>query len=121
MLERYDEKHWSKDKAATACPEKGKPKKGASVEGLSIRVLKKAKVEKFCQKCKTYGGAHQTHNTNDSRHWDRDGKPLGQYGSKPSKKNKPSKKWGQKRAGVYDVNARGHSERPEKSCKEQKA
>jgi hypothetical protein len=48
MLERYGEKQWSKDKAATARPEKGKPKKGASVESSSIRVPKKAKVEKFC-------------------------------------------------------------------------
>jgi hypothetical protein len=35
MLERYGEKQRSKDKAATARPEKGKPKKGAS-EGSTI-------------------------------------------------------------------------------------
>jgi hypothetical protein len=44
MLERYGEKQRSKDKAATARPEKGKPNKGASKGGSSIRVPKKAKV-----------------------------------------------------------------------------
>ena len=100
MSERYGEKQRSKDKATTACPEKGKPKKGAS-EGSNIRVPKKAKVEKFCQKCKTYGGSHQTHNTNDCRRWDKDGKPLGQYGSKPSEKNKPYKKHGGEKGLAY--------------------
>jgi hypothetical protein len=36
MLERYDKKQRSKDKAATARPEKGKPSKGASKGGLSF-------------------------------------------------------------------------------------
>ena len=94
MLERYGEKQRSKDKAATARSEKGKPNKGASKAGSSIRVPRKARVEKFCQKCKTYGGAHQTHNTTKCRCWDKDGKPLGQYGSKPSKKHEPYKKHG---------------------------
>jgi hypothetical protein len=44
MLERYGEKQQSKGKAATARPEKGKPNKGASKGGSSIRVPKKAKV-----------------------------------------------------------------------------
>ena len=48
MLERYGKKQRSKDKAATTRPEKGKPNKGASTGGSSIRVPKKAKVEKFC-------------------------------------------------------------------------
>ena len=58
-----------------------------------------AKIKKFCQKCKTYGGAHQTHNTNGR--WDKDGKPLGQYGSKPSEKNKPYKKHGGEKGLAY--------------------
>jgi hypothetical protein len=53
MLERYGEKQRSKDKAATARPEKGKPNKGASKRGSSIQIPKKAKIEKLCQKCKT--------------------------------------------------------------------
>ena len=48
MLEHYGEKQRSKDKAATARPEKGKPNKGTSKGGSSIRVPKKARVEKFC-------------------------------------------------------------------------
>jgi hypothetical protein len=87
-------KQRSKDQAATARPEKGKPSKGASKGGSSIRVPKKAKVEKFCQKCKTYGGAHQTHNTIECHRWDKDGKPLGQYGRKSFEKHKPYKKNG---------------------------
>jgi hypothetical protein len=101
MLERYGEKQRSKDKAATARLEKGKPTKGASEGGSSIRVPKKAKVEKFCQKCKTYCGAHQTHNTNECHRWDKDSKPLGQYGNKPSKKNKPYKNNGGKKGLAY--------------------
>ena len=38
MLERYGEKQRSKDKAATARPEKGKPNKGASTGVLSVFV-----------------------------------------------------------------------------------
>jgi hypothetical protein len=41
MLKRYGKKQQSKEKAATAHPEKGKPSKGASKGGLSIRVPKK--------------------------------------------------------------------------------
>ncbi len=76
MLERYSKKQRSKVKAATARPEKGKPNKGLSKGGSSIRVTKKAKVEKFCQKCKTYGGAHQTHNTTECCRLDNDVSPL---------------------------------------------
>ena len=101
MLERYGKKQRSKDKAATARPEKGKPNKGASKAGSSIRVPRKAKVEKFCLKCKTYGRAHQTHNTTKCCCWDKDGKPLGQYGSKPSEKNKPYKKHGGEKGLTY--------------------
>jgi hypothetical protein len=101
MLERYGEKQRSKDKVTTARPEKGKPKRGASAEGLTIRVPKKARTEKFCQRCKTHGGSHLTHNTNDCRRYDKDGKPLGQYGSKPSEKHKPYKKHGGDKGLAY--------------------
>jgi hypothetical protein len=101
MLERYSKKQRSKDKAVAARLEKGKPKKGASKGGSSDRVPKKARVKKFCLKCKTYGGAHQTHNTTECRRWDKDGKPLGQFGSKPSKKHKPYKKNGGKKGLAY--------------------
>ena len=53
------------------------------------------------QHCKTHGGAHQTHNTTKCRRWDKDGKPLGQYGSKPSKKHKPYKKNGGEKGLAY--------------------
>jgi hypothetical protein len=35
MMECYSKKQWSKDKAVTACPEKGKPMKGTSKGGSS--------------------------------------------------------------------------------------
>jgi hypothetical protein len=102
MLERYSEKQRSKDKAGTtARPEKGKPKKGVPKWGSSDRVPKKARTEKFCQRCKTHGGAHQTHNMTDCCHWDKDGKPLGQFGARPSKKHKPYKKIGGEKGLAY--------------------
>ncbi len=84
-----------------ARPEKGKPNKGTFTGGLSIRVPKKVKAEKFFQKCKTYCGAHQTHNTTECRRWDKDGKPLKQFGSKPSEKHKPYKKNGGEKGLAY--------------------
>lgn len=101
MLERYSEKQRSKDKAGTARSEKSKPGKGASKEGSSLRVPKKTRVEKFCQRCKTHGGAHLTHNTSECRRYDKDGKPLGQQGSKPSDKHKPYKKNGGEKGLAY--------------------
>ena len=56
---------------------------------------------RFCQCCKTHGGAHQTHNTTECCRWDKDGKPLGQFGAKPSKKHKPYKKNGGKKGLAY--------------------
>ncbi len=64
--------------------------------GSTKSAPKKAKTEKYCQRCKTHGGAHQTHNTNECRRYDKDGKPTGHFGSKTSKKHKPFKKGGKK-------------------------
>ncbi len=100
MKERVDEeKHKSKEKAAVATPTKGKPGKGSPKGGLFKTAPKKAKTEKFCQRCKSrHGGAHNTpHNTSECRRYDKDGKPTGQFGSKSSEKHKPFKKGGEKR------------------------
>jgi hypothetical protein len=95
MLERYNKKLKAKVKATTArSDEKGKPKKGVSGGGSSVRVPKKARAKKFCQRCKTHGGPHQTHNTNDCRRYDKEGKPLGATVGKPSDRKKPYKKYG---------------------------
>jgi hypothetical protein len=102
MLERYSDKQWSKDKAGTtARPEKFKPKKGAPKGGSSDRVRKKARTKKVCQRCKTHGGAHQTHNMTDCCHWDKDGKPLEQFRAKQSNKHKPHKKIGSTKRLAY--------------------
>jgi hypothetical protein len=45
--------------------------------------------------------SRRLHNTNDCRRWDKDGKPLGQYGSKLSEKNKPYKKHGGEKGLAY--------------------
>jgi hypothetical protein len=52
-------------------------------------------------KCKTYDVAHQTHNTNECCRWDKDGKPLRQFGSKLSEKHNPYKKNGGKKGLAY--------------------
>ena len=94
MMERKNERQRSKEKAVVAAPGKRKPKRGSSGGGLSIRVPKKARTEKFCQLCKTHGGAHQTHNTSKCCHYDKDGKPLGATRGKPFDKHKPYNKHG---------------------------
>jgi hypothetical protein len=96
MKEREGEKHKLKEKAAVATPTKGKPSKGSPKGGSSKQAPKKAKTEKFCQRCKTHGGAHNTHKTSECRRYDKDGKPTGQFGSKLSEKHKPFKKGGEK-------------------------
>ena len=96
MNERYAEKQKAKGQSKVAKPEGGgnpSPKKRSS-GGSSDRVPKKVRTEKFCQRCKTHGGPHQTHNTNDCRKYDKDGKPLGKSAGKPSDSAKPYKKYG---------------------------
>lgn len=53
----------------------GTEKGGAKRPGLDAngRIPKKAKTTKFCQLCKTHGGAHTTHNTSDCRRYNKDG------------------------------------------------
>ena len=96
MKERDGEKNKSKDKADVASPTKGKSNKGSSKGGSFKTAPKKAKTEKFCQRCKTHGGSYNTHNTSECRRYDKDGKPTGQFGSKSSEKHKPFKKGGEK-------------------------
>jgi hypothetical protein len=50
----------AKERAVAVTPIKGKPGKGSSKGGLSKPSQKKAKTEKYCQRCKTHGGAHAT-------------------------------------------------------------
>ncbi len=58
MKERDGEKHKSKEKAAAANPTKGKPGKGSPKGGSSKQAPKKAKTEKFCQRCKNHGASY---------------------------------------------------------------
>ncbi len=65
----------AKGKGSTAPSEpKGNPKRKAS-GGLTGRVPKKGRSEKFCQRCKAHGGPFTTHNTVDCRCYHSNGKP----------------------------------------------
>ncbi len=72
---------------------KGNPKRKAS-GGSAGWVPKKGHSEKFCQRCKAYGGPFQTHDTFDCRRYDIIGKPLVTAAGKPSESKKPYKKSG---------------------------
>jgi hypothetical protein len=103
MNERYAEKQKAKGKSKEAKPDGGdnpSPKKRSS-GGSSERVPKKVRSEKFCQQCKTHGGPHQMHNTNDCRKYDKDGKPLGTAPGKSSNSAKPHKKFGGNKQMAY--------------------
>ncbi len=81
-----DEAKKAKGKSKEAKPDGGAnpgSKKRPS-GGSSERVPKKVRSEKFCQRCKTHGGPHLTHNTSDCRKYDKDGKPLGTAPGKSS-------------------------------------
>ena len=113
MNERYAEKQKAKGKSKEAKPDGGgnpSPKKCLS-GGSSERVPKKVHSEKFCQRCKTHGGPHQTHKTNDCCKYDKDGKPLAKAPGKPSDLAKPHKKFGGDKQMAYDGHVRVHSER----------
>ena len=124
MKERDGEKQKSKDKAAVASPTKGKPNKGSPKGGSFKTAPKKAKTEKYCQRCKTHGGAHNTHNTSECRRYDKDGKPTGQFGSKSSEKHKPFKKGGEKglayMTSMLEAIAKGQKKAAKKGKKRKK-
>jgi len=124
MKEWDEEKHKSKERAAAAAPIKGKPSKGSPKGGSTKSAPKKAKTEKYCRRCKSHGGAHQTHNTNECRRYDRDGKPTGHFGSKTSEKHKPFKKGGEKglayMTSMLEAIAKGQKRAAKKSKKRKK-
>ncbi len=125
MMEHYNgDKQKLKDKAVAASPTKGKPSKGSSNGGSSKSAPKKARTEKFCQRCKTHGGSYQTHNTNECRRYDKDGKPTRQFGSKPSEKHKPFKKGGEKglayMTSMLEAIAKGQKKSSKKGKKRKK-
>ena len=101
MMEHKNERQRSKEKAVVAAPGKGKLKRGSSGGGTCIRVPKKARTDKFCQLCKTHGGAHQTHNMSKCWQYDKDGKPLSATRGKLFDKHKPYKKQGGEKGLAY--------------------
>jgi hypothetical protein len=94
MVEKKDANPKAKGKGSTAPSEpKGNPKRKA-LGGATGRVPKKGGSEKFCQRCKAYGGPFTMHNTLDCRHYDSNGKPLKAAAGKPSEFKNPYKKSG---------------------------
>ena len=102
MNERYAEKQKAKGKPKEAKPDgRGNPSPKKRSSGGSSEVPKKVRSEKFCQRCKTHGGPHQTHNTSDCRKYDKVGKPLGTAPGKSSDAGKPHKKFGGDKQMAY--------------------
>jgi hypothetical protein len=103
MNKRHAEKQKAKGKSKEAKLDGGgnPSSKKRSSGGSSEQVPKKVRSEKFCQRCNTHGGPHQTHNTNDCRKYDKDGKPLGATPGKPSNSKKPHKKFGGDKQMAY--------------------
>jgi hypothetical protein len=94
MVEKKGANLKAKGKGGTAPSEaKDKPKCKAS-GGLTGRVPKKCRTEKFCQQCKAHGGPFTTHNTLDCQRYESNGKPLEATAGKPSESKKPYKKSG---------------------------
>jgi hypothetical protein len=94
MVEKHHEKLKAKGKAGTARSEaKSSPKCKAS-GGLTGRVPKKGRSEKFCQRCKAHSDPYQTHNNLDCGCYGSKGKPLEAAAGKPFESKKPYKKPG---------------------------
>ena len=94
MVEKKGVNLKAKGKGSTAPSKaKGNPKRKAS-GGLTGRVPKMGRGQKFCQQCKAHGGPFTTHNTLDCRCYDSNGKPLEAAAGKPSESKKPYKKSG---------------------------
>ncbi len=94
MVEKKGMNLKTKGKGSTAPSKaKGTLKRKAS-GGLTGRVPKKGRSEKFCQCCKAHGGPFTTHNTLDCRCHDSNGKPLKAAAGKPFESKKPYKKSG---------------------------
>ncbi len=94
MVEKKGANLKAKEKGSTAPSKpKGNPKRKAS-GGLTGRVPKKGRSEKFCQRCKAHGRPLTNHNTLDCHCYDSNGKPLEAAAGKPSESKKPYKKSG---------------------------
>ncbi len=94
MVEKKDANLKAKGKGSTAPSEpKDNPKRKAS-GGLTGRVPKKGRSEKFCQRCKAHSRPFMMHKTLDCRHYHSKSKPLKAAAGKPSESKKPYKKSG---------------------------
>jgi hypothetical protein len=94
-----DEKHSAslkakaKEASAASAATKGSSKKHSGSHG-ELRVPKKARPSKCCQHCKSKGGPHLTHNTNECHKYDGNGNPISSFQTKPVNAKKPAEKGG---------------------------
>ena len=96
MNQTRKEKDTSTKKDLTANPGKngkGSEKHRSNGSSDSVHIPKKQRTDKFCNRCKDKGGAHNTHNTGDCNRYKADGTPNKKYGAKSgfSKKGKDGK------------------------------
>ncbi len=97
MDEKHEAGQKEKAKEASASAISKESSKKCSVSwNPGVRVLKKAKPNKFCQHCKAKGGPHLTHNTKECRRYDGMGNPVAEAAHKPGDAKPSSKKGGDK-------------------------
>ncbi len=94
----------AKEATSLSTSTKGSSKKRSASGNSSERVLKKAWPAKFCQHCKSKGGPHLTHNTNECCKCEKDKNPVAAAAGKPSEAKKPFKKGGNKQMAYLRAN-----------------
>ncbi len=87
----------AKEASSASASAKGNSKKPSASGNLGeLRVLKKARLARFCQHCKNKDSPHLTHNNKECRKYDKDDNPVAAAILKPSDAKKPFKKGGKK-------------------------
>ncbi len=81
----------NKTKEASSVPmsTNGSSKKRSTSGNPDEGVLKKARPAMFCQCCKSKGGPHLTHKTNECCKYNKDGNPIAASAGKPSEAKEP--------------------------------
>jgi hypothetical protein len=87
-------KSQGKGKGSNICFHKrqGSSKKSSASGNSGEQVPKNVRPAKFCQRCKSKGSPHLTHNNNKCCKYDKDNNPLAMSASKPSEAKKPFKR-----------------------------
>jgi hypothetical protein len=86
----------AKEVTSASTSTKGSSKKHSASGNPNEQVPKKIRPAKFCQHCKSKGGPHLTHNTNECRKYNKENNPVASAACKPSEAKEPFKKGGNK-------------------------